>query len=289
MINIRVPAGIGDISWIYSKLVNLDEKINWHISQDNPQRSMDFVNLLPMTEKAQYITENFHSIVNHCLPATITKEKLLNLTRTSIQNIACNRFLEKGNSLNSFIPELYTEYHYEINTSDQDKEFGLSLKKYGTNLIGIYTSNYHNNTIWGGWHIHEWKHFIQQLHNNMLNLTFIFLGATYDKELPEDITKLLSGINIINICGQTTIGQCIETIKNLKYFISYPSGLAVISNVINTPVMMFYPKHLEKLINTWPDPVTIKNKTYKGCTFPTPEQAVQWILYEYHIDEKLQE
>lgn len=51
--------------------------------------------------------------------------------------------------------------------------------------------------------------------------------------------------------------------------------------------MMFYPEHLVKLINTWADIGTIQNKTYKGCVFPQPQEAGDWILKKYKLQEKI--
>jgi len=287
MLNIRVPAGIGDISWCYSKLVNLNQKINLWISADNPRRSLDFVKLLPNINKAQYDTKNFHDIVNHSTPHTTTKEDLTQLSQQQILNFSLNRFLEQGNRIENFIPDLPTNLHYSINTTHDDKQYAEKILKLSENPIGIYTSNYINITNWNGWHLDEWKILITKIHKTFPKATFILLGATYDKSFTDDLSKIISPIPHINLTGTTTIAQTIEVIKILKYFISYPCGLPILANIVGTPVMMFYPNHLEKLINSWPDQKTINNNTYKGCKFPTPEQALAWLFNTYHLQDKL--
>lgn len=287
MINIRVPAGIGDISWTYSKLVNLNEKINWYISDDDPKRSLGYVKLLPLTESAQYQHFNFHNVADHTLPHDTTKEKLLMLCREKIQSVSPNRWLEQGKTLDEFMPELYTTYHYGLNIPLPDIE---NIEKYFSpiqNPIGIFTSSYQTNAVWSGWSQNNWIELITGLHNNIKNLTFIFIGATWDTPYTDDLKKLLPDIDIRDLCGVTNIAQTIEAIRHLKYFIAFPSGLPILANVLFTPVMMFYPHHLNHIMNTWTDPVTTKDLRYKGCIFPKPKEALNWLLNKYQLQKKL--
>lgn len=289
MINIRVPAGIGDISWTYSKLINLNEKINWYISDDAPQRSLEYVKLFPLTESAQYIHWNFHNVADHTLPHDTTKENLLKLCRENIQSVSPNRWLEQGKTLDSFMPELYTTYHYGFNIPLHDIDFVEQAFSKIQNPIGIFTSSYQTNAVWSGWSQNNWIDLITGLHNKIKNLTFILLGAKWDKPYTDDLIKLLPNINLVDLCGQTHIARTIEIIRKLKYFIAFPSGLPVLANVLFTPVMMFYPHHLNHIMNTWPDPETVKNLLYKGCIFPKPQQALDFVIAEYGLQNKLQE
>lgn len=288
MINIRVPAGIGDISWTYSKICNLGEKINWYISDDDPKRSLEYVKLLPLTNSAKYIHWNFHNVADHTLPHNTTKEKLLTLCREKTQSVSPNRWLEQGKTLDSFMPELYTTYHYGFHVPLPDIE---NMEKYFSaiqNPIGIYTSSYQTNAVWSGWPMNNWVKLITGLRNNIKNLTFIFIGATWDTSYTDDLKKLLPGTDIRDLCGVTHIAQTIEAIRHLKYFIAFPSGLPVLANVLFTPVMMFYPHHLEHIMSTWPDPETIKDLTYKGCIFPKPQQVLDFLFTEYGLQKKLE-
>jgi ADP-heptose:LPS heptosyltransferase len=283
MLNFNVPAGIGDISWIYSKIKHINEDISLHISEDNPKRSLDYVKLLPKIKEARYDEGNFHNIVDNSPPASTSLYKITAKAKIRKLNFACNRHLESGQRLETYIPELPTDFHYEINTTEEDKIFASETLKNTKHPIGIYTSSHHNISVWDGWRVNSWKEFIETLHWKYNFLTFVFLGAEYDKPFVEDLTGQIQFIPHINICGYTTIGQTIEIIRLLKYFISYPSGLPILSNVVKTPVYMFYPKHLEKVIYTWPDPETIQNKTYKGSFFTTPREVIKFIVEEYKL------
>ena len=276
MLNIRVPAGIGDISWVYSKFADIGEELNIYISKDEPQRSLDFVRLLPNVRQAQYAKENFHQIVDHCIDPLTPKKEVLDWCRKWITNVSANRWLEAGNRLEDFLPELPTNLHYKINHTSQDKIWAdhiLSGIKYP---IGIYTSNIHAISCWNGWRYDTWKEFIISFLYNFPQATFIFLGAKWDEAFTKDLISLIPDMPHINLSGQTTTSQCIEIIRRLKYFIAFPSGLPILANVLCTPVTMFYPLHLEKIINTWPDPTSIQNGDYKGCIFPRENKTVTW-------------
>jgi len=287
MLNLRIPAGIGDISWCISKLCNLNEELNLYISADNPRRSLDFVQLFPFVKQAQYDHSNFHSIVNHSLPPSLPKETLIRLSKQARQNFSLNRFLEQGNRIENFMPEIPTNLHYQIPTSEEDKKFARQVFQHAENPVGIYTSNYINIANWNGWHLEEWAMLIREIHKNIKDITFILLGAEYDREFTDDLSKIIEPIPHINLCGKTSISQVVEIIKNLKYFISYPCGLPILANVLNTPVLMFYPQHLKGLHNSWADQNSIQNKTYKGCEFAPVNIILKWLFEEYKLNQKI--
>lgn len=286
MLHIRVPAGIGDISWSYSKLSDIGEELNIQISADNPKRSLEYVNLLPNVSKVEYTQENFHSIVDNSIPPTTNKRAFLEISRKKFVNFSPNRYLEQGWPLNTFMPDLPTNYHYNIKTTNGDSELATHVNKHGTNLFGIYTSSYQNIAHWSAWHLDEWLEFIRKVKRRIPSATFVFLGASYDKPFCDDLCLCLKGIEHINLAGQTTPAQVIEVIKRLKYFVSFPCGLAVLSTVLRTPVMMFYPSFLEKLINSWCDPYQLADMSYKGCVFPRVNDALNWLLVSYDIINK---
>lgn len=283
MLKLRVPAGIGDISWCYSKLANLGETFHIYISGDNPRRSLEYVKMLPGVVNAEYDSLNFHQIVNRCLPDTTTKKDFIDLSTKSIQNFAVNSFLEKGYRIEDFMQEIPTNLHYNILTKEEDTHYAEKIIKLCSTPIGIYTSSYLTNSCWKGWFLHQWKTFLTEFKKTIPTATFIFIGADYDRPFSDDLSKILSGVESINIVGSTTIGQTIEVIRRLKYFVSFPCGLPVLANVMRVPTMMFYPPHLSNVINSWPDQDSISSGDYKGCEFPTPEVALEWLFKKYNL------
>lgn len=287
MLHINVPAGIGDISWSYSKLADLKEELIVQISADNPQRSLEYVKLLPGVVKAQYTPKNFHCIVDNSIPFTTTKQEFLDAARKDYVNFSPNRFLEAGHRLETWIPELPTNLHYNINTKPLDNTIWPNITGNPSSLFGIFTSSYHSIAHWGGWHLKEWKEFIQYMHNRLPSLMFVIIGASFDKPFCDDLTSLMPDFPLINLADKTNSNDVIEVIKKLKYLIAFPSGLPVLANVVGTPTMMFYPSFLWKIHNSWCDPKTIDDLTYKGCVFPKVKEATDWLFKEYKLKDKI--
>lgn len=287
MLHINVPAGIGDISWSYSKLADLGEELTVQISADNPQRSLDYVKLLPGVVKAQYTPKNFHNIVDNSIPFTTTKQEFLDAARKDFVNFSPNRFLEAGHRLETWIPELPTNLHYNINTKPLDGTLHSTIIENTQPLFGIFTSSYHSIAHWNGWHLNEWKSFISYMHSKLPSIIFIIIGAPFDKPFCDDLSGLIANIPHVNLAGKTNCNEIIQVIKQLKYLIAFPSGLPVLANVVGTPTMMFYPQFLWKIFNSWCDPKTINDLTYKGCIFPKVREATDWLFLNYQIHNKI--
>lgn len=287
MLHIRVPAGIGDISWSYSKVANLGEELNIQISADNPKRSLEYVKLLPGVVKAEYTPENFHSIADNSIPHTTKKQDFIDVARKEFVNFSPNRYLEIGYRLETWIPELETNFHYKINLFDEKDNVVSGLTNTSTRYIGIYASSYQNIVHWNGWHLTEWALAIHKINTELPGVTFVLLGAAYDKPFADDLSKLINTVPHINLAGRTSCNMVIKIISILSYLISYPSGLPVLANVVKTPTMMFYPPFLWKIFNTWCDPKSLDDLTYKGCIFPKVTEMTDWLFKEYKLQDKI--
>jgi hypothetical protein len=287
MLHIKVPAGVGDISWSYSKVADLNEELDVQISGDNPKRSLEYVKLLPGVVRAEYVPDNFHKIVDYSIPFTTTKQDFLDVARKTFVNFSPNRYLEAGHRLETWIPELPTNFHYSMNTKPLDGELHFEIIEVPAKLIGIYTSCYHTISHWNGWHLTEWSSAIQKIYSKLPDVNFVLLGAAYDKPFCDDLSNLIQPIPHINLAGKTNNNEIIEVIRQLKYLIAFPSGLPVLANVVGTPVTMFYPPFLWKIYNTWCDPKSIDDLTYKGCMFPKVQEMIDWLFKEYKLQDKI--
>jgi ADP-heptose:LPS heptosyltransferase len=110
------------------------------------------------------------------------------------------------------------------------------------------------------------------------NYKFVLIGANYDVGIPDEIIASVPKDWIINTVGQP-LPVVVEILKRLDLFIGFPSGLSIINETLGAKqTVMFYPKHLQKLINTWPDPARVESGAYKGCVFCPPEQIFDWLI-----------
>ncbi|GAI53463.1 unnamed protein product, partial [marine sediment metagenome] len=167
------------------------------------------------------------------------KQDFLDVARKQFVNFSPNRYLEAGNRLETWIPALETNFHYKMNLFDEKENIISGLTKTPTRYIGIYTSSYQNIVHWNGWHLKEWELAIHKIHSKLPAVTFLLLGAPYDKPFADDLSKLITFAPHVNLAGKTSCNMVIRIISVLSYLISYPSGLAIMANVVSTPVTMF--------------------------------------------------
>lgn len=287
MLKINVPAGIGDISWTYSKLADLNEQLDVRISDDGYHRALDFVKLLPNVIKVEYANFNFHDVYSNPIPRTTTKNQFIEQATKDFVNLSPNIFLERGIRLEEYVPELPTNFHYNINTPKDSKTIAQQVTTLAPVRIGIYCSTYANISAWKGWHLTDWTELINQFNKYMPQTIFVLFGADYDKPFIDDLISMNQGMKCINLAGRTSVSELIEVLKTLHYLVSFPCGIPVLANVLNIPCYMFYPEHLAKLPNTWPDPESILNLSYTGTLFPKPSEVMKHIREVYRLKPKI--
>ena len=68
MIRIKVPSGIGDVSWIYSKICNYEGEIELVVCGDGPRRTGPFIDILPGVKNGGYGDFSYHDILREQVP-----------------------------------------------------------------------------------------------------------------------------------------------------------------------------------------------------------------------------
>lgn len=216
---IYVPPGIGDISWIYSKVGHLPD-LEFVVSDDgSPRRSEAFIDLLPNVRFGGY----------EIVPPTVPIVALDDVPRDGEYAI-CNPFLESGIPLGRVWPSLPTNYYYPICGSEEDVAMAESVITQPT--IGIYCSSYKHRG--GGlWSVDQWVEFMRAVDPGA---RWVVLGADYDDKSHE----VAAASGAINLVGRAGLGATIEVIRRLDYFFAFPSGLGILADVVRTPCTMWY-------------------------------------------------
>lgn len=285
MRTITTCAGLGDFVWIAMKLLNTREQFNIIMPDSTPQRGHQVKDILPqLVGSHQYKAGlNYKIIARDNVQRTLWSWKNI---RDKSFTLSANNWLELGNRIEDFLDDLDTTYYPEYYTSDRDRSTAQRDVKDGPVHIGIYTSAYSNARHWRGWGEKEWIEFIRLIHKENKDIVFVFIGAEYDLDLNKLIMKQIQGVRYVNTVGRplTTV---LEIMKRLNYFVGFPSGLSILCSTLGKPNTMFYPVHLQKLINTWADPKMIKNGDYKGCLFCEPGVIYKWLTETYCFFDKL--
>lgn len=275
--SIKVPAGIGDAAWLFMKLINTGERYKFFLPDGQPQRGKQIFDLLPqLVESCQYVPRLGYNLIK-ARNAFNRHKRWSAITKSDIC-LSANEWLEGGNRIEGFLPDLPTSFTLEYATTDQDKATAAALLPAGS-YIGIYGTSYSTQRAWGFWDEHGWMELIEMFPPGY---TFVVIGAQWDTDLGDNLIQLLGarGIPYINTIGQP-LSVVIEVLKRLHYFIGFPSGLSILNETLQKDTFMFYPPHLSKMINAWADPERIKSKQYTGKLFCTPKQA--WEEIKEHV------
>ena len=264
-----VPSGIGDISWLYSKLVNLKSSFALEICGNLPRRSKEFAEILPKVENSFYedfsYRETFVVSDKGISPSTD-----LEILPPGKYYLSANRFLESGNKLERFLPFLPINYRYEINTQGA-KDF---LEGLNPPFVGVYCSKYENyKNEWKFLSADEWGVLLKIIYS-LFPCTFVFIGASFDVGLGDEVFNKLN-LPAINLIGKTHIKDIVFMMKKFSYLFAYPSGIGVLGDVVDIPTMHFLPTpRLDNLKDTYADPKNIESGKHLNVMFTSVKNVI---------------
>jgi hypothetical protein len=276
---ITIPAGLGDACWILQKIIHAKEKFHFKLPDGIPQRGKQLFDLLPqIAESCDYVPGLSYSSIDSTNLATKGR-KWADIKKKEF-TLSANRWLENGNRIEGFLPDLPTSFTLDFQTSQMDIAKAGSLLDSPYKYFGIYGSAYSNarHNHYNGWGPDEWFAFIRMIYSRSREYRFVIIGANYDEDLADMLMSKLIEYNIpyINTIGQP-LSVVIEILKRLVFFTGFPSGLSIINELLGKDGVMFYGHKVAGIINTWADPARIKAGNIKECQFCAPEQIFQWL------------
>ena len=285
-----VPPGIGDISWIYSKLVGLNHPLHFIVPGGDHNRAVPYLKLLPVVASCEYgQVANPANSNGGRAGADWTRERLIEEASRRRVPIEMNTWLEAGNRIEGFMPELATEHHYEVDIDPVLRQLAfdaLSILRQ-ERYICLYCASRSMVEHWGGWGPEIWADFAGLLWGAFDIGGFVLIGAGWDRSFADDVLKQIrqqkGGLPIIDLVGKLAIGASLEVVRRSAYLVAFPSGIPILAAVMGNPVLMFYPKHLKPMHDTWADPEMISSGAYKAMQFCSPEQALEWIRDGYRL------
>lgn len=275
--------GIGDFSWCYSKLVSLGRPLDVCYMapslrkkrQRRPRRRQmapvdnrlaQLLDLLPLVKSYSARSVDKHRLV-------LPPQPLAALVGAVETYFGVNTHLEQGQRIETYAPDLATNFHYDLKLTPQMTALATKLLDKRTDYLLLYTSAKQGIERWQGWGPSKWELFVKLFRKQYGPVPVVITGADWDRNMTIRLARVLG--NALDLSGQTDLGTTLELIRMSRYFAGFASGLCVMANVIRAPVYMFYPKHLEPMINTWADPADIESGAYIGSLWCEPEAAME--------------
>lgn len=252
----NVPAGIGDVSWAYSKLGSI--KADWVVSNGWPARTAPFLELLPNVNTSTYGEFQYSTIVAFEEAVGFGPSPKWERIQ-SIENlyIEPNRHLEAGKRLEDWLPDLPVNYHYDINIPEEDLLRARNrISHFPRPLTGISAASYRGSEAWKTWGYKEWSPFLKWLHAQVGG-TILLMGGFWD-----DLTDTLSDDGWPSLVGRTSVPTAMQLLKELDYYVGFSSGLGIVRTVMRKNAFMLWPDHQLELSTSWSPPDMLEVGTY---------------------------
>ena len=279
-----LPAGIGDISWVYSKICGLRDLTGREVilsvaGHDRPRRGGDFVRLLPGVHWGGYLDDRGSNGVL-AQPALYTWQSWID--KPWVQNLSANRHLEGGHPLAEWMPQLPTDYHYDLAIPPADQDAAAEIMaRLPSRVVAVYVSNRDRDQCreggWSLWPSEAWVEFLWAVAAAMPDIGFVFLGAEWDRDKTEIVASAVekSGLPVERVIARP-LGIALECLRRSSCFFAYPSGIGILANVLRVPGVMLLPASLRAMERCFADPADIDAGRYRAWPDPQPGEVLRW-------------
>lgn len=270
--SISVPSGIGDLSWMYSKLKHV-EPLKWLVSEGWPARSVPFLKLLPNVKASDYGPFNYHDIISfeqsQMIPISPSWEMLKTYQGDNIF-LEANRHLELGKPLADWLPDLPTDYHYRIEIPEEEvRRADRLLLDLERPIWGVSAASYRGSEAWKTWGVQPWLQFLR-MWKEFAGGTILLLGGHWD-----DLTFALAcDGGYADLVGKTSVPMALSIVRDIEGYIGFSSGLGIVRTVFNKPTLMMWPEHQVELSRSWADPEMIESGSYVASQWLDPDDVL---------------
>lgn len=271
-----VPTGIGDLLWCWSVLRNeADGHIHLTVPGEYPKRAKQLEKVLPRTTIEYSKTWTTKDIL---FEGDIRKNALGKYFCPSGERpeglfpLQLNSALEDGHRLDEF-----GWVWPEFTVSEEAKGFAASLTVMEPYLC-LYMANPSVVRAWGAFTPQEWAEVVLAIKHSRDFSAVVLLGAEWDKPLVDGFKKAWAATRVVDLTGQTDLADMLAVAERSIGVVAFASGLPIMTTYHNVPTLMVYPKHLNRMVWTWPQP----GAPYIPATFqygPSPVASSEAVFF----------
>ena len=271
---IGLPSGIGDISWALSKLINSGEH-EYEIADGWPQRSREYVEMVPGVKSAQYGDFAYDDILafSHTQGFLDPGVRWEEIAKRGYERILIepNRHLEMGRPLKDWLPDLETSYHYEVNIpSERVKQATDKLAGLPRPLICVSAASYRGSEAWKTWSSDSWSEFLALVRGEygLDYRNILLVGGFWD-----DLTDALGEEGYPCFVGKTHIGTMLSILQQTEYYVGFSSGLGIMRTVFKKNAFMLWPDFQVALSTSWAPPYMLESGEYVAVLWREPREV----------------
>lgn len=294
MKTIICPAGIGDWSWLWSKLIAVKDEIGAvRVIDGAPRRTVPYIKCCgiedadydidfpdsPSITRGQYqMILTAESAMGYSWHQRPTWEKIKALKVDTLL-IEANSHLEAGLPLSEWLPDLPVDYHYPLYVSDDDRKTGREKTAKaitGTSreaghtmkegpVVGFSCASYKGADAWNTWGRKQWIDFLRKVMS--LGWRPLAVGGGWD-----DLTYTVAcELDLPFTVGKTSVPEMIEQMNVLDAYIGFSSGMNVIRTVLDKPAMALWPCNKKcdqkELSRSWAPPKMLDSGRYEAVVW----------------------
>jgi len=277
-----VPQGIGDIFWVYQKLLPFFDKIHFHIAATNPddtiqKRSVHFVASWP-----KVVGCDMRRVTQSVYDKTINgKHRLVDIlahvngpkAQAKEYYIGFNRWLEDGVRLEQIDPGFPVAWGVGLPEEEAPVPYD--------DFVTLYVSGTKAQFVWG---MEGWERLTRAIYAKLdYGKPLLVIGAEYDRHHTEELAARLQGLTDITVRVGMNPAQVNRVLHTTSLFIGYQSGLNILADNFGTPQVMIYFPFLKNMMYTWCQPGHAESGLFQAFTFDTPPGAVADALKPFRL------
>lgn len=227
-IRVITPDGIGDLHWVFLKLGALKKaskartlKLFLRRINARPDRCMPFAEMNPIVDEVTYVNEDIR------WPALGIE--VLNGEEVYDYKLNPNVILERGESIETWIPELPAEYDYKLDFQPGSRYDDLAV---------VYPGDSKAERIWADrWGSAQWAAMIAHMKDFAKRI--VIVGMECDRQKVDDIMSL--GVPAQNLVGKTTWEQALQLVCRARVSVCSVSGLPIVGAFQGANTVVFWP------------------------------------------------
>ena len=255
------PAGIGDFSWVWSKLVHVKDEIEKISIVDGwPNRTTPYVELCGM--KSDYVPIDYTAIQMNMALHKCQRWEEYRVHPVASMCTSANYHLELGHRLEEWLPDLPTDFHYPLFVKPETSKKAVSLlADLKHPIVGISCASYRGSEAWKTWGRAEWVDLLLRIQAE--GWQPLLLGGFWD-----DLTYTVGcELDLPDLVGKTDVETAVAILDLLDGYIGFSSGLGVVRTVLDRSALMLWPAHQKELSDSWAPPDMLESRRYT---------AIQW-------------
>lgn len=249
-LHVALPLGIGDCHWVCAKLRGLSDyhggrPIHAHVNCSPRHVTVGYLRLIPMIARAHQNPRAPFDMARE-LPPGHRDPRWSTLEGSRGWNgfdyvLVANGHLERGDRIETWMPELPTDYSYPLAIPAASRARAAALVPPGSILLYMSGTaanrDFHNHVCSVG----LWVHVVELL--NAAGFTPALIGAsTPDDRLYRDVflTAAAGRVRVIDVVGRTSIADVCALIESAAAWVGLNSGTGIVAAMMGKPTVMLW-------------------------------------------------